>query len=787
MIDGSIAKEYNSSAEFAYPNCMGDPAKMNREFYLSYCQAFFSEYVNNQTSFPYAFDGFERSYPELRAYARGKNSPDKYKKLMCGVSQDGRVGETYMNISWAVPQVLPKFRDVIKGIAMSIDFDVNAIATDPSSQAQKEKEKAYYKLQQSKVYKEFKKQAQGMGIPTENVDMNFESERQVDLFFEAGGFKLAVEVAAMACITQSKYLSDIDTIKEQVIEDLIDLGVGVMCDEINANGQIRVRYVDPEAFFCAYSAYSDHRNIDRCGELKLYKVRELRELTELSEEDIKLISRKYAKNYGNTTTGLASGGLYNTNRREDFTRSQYNNLMNDFRVPVMNVCFIAGEIETKTKVKNKTTGATVINTVPNDYKLSKRGERDGKVIVQNKVEYVYECKWIPGTNIVFDYGKAKYIPRKNQLGVMEVRLPYHVYKSGTASIVDRCIPYVDDIAIATYKIRNSIASVPPAPRMVIDKAVLENLVLGGKKFTPKEAMNLFEQKGTLFIQSLSDHGDQVTGSTNRPIDFLPSGISEDLVSFRGEIDNGINMIRNVTGVNELVDGSTPPNRTAVGVAQMANGATNNTLKPLFKGYEILYQRVTTNWILRWQLLVKSQGYKGQVMAIGEENAKVIELSKDFCLSEIGIFIKPAMTSIEKAELLEQIAQMRNINMTNGGSGGIAPDAYLMLRQAVMSGNIPMAQKLFAEAIDYQRRKDQEREKENINYNAQVQQQSAQVAAEEQRRTAQLEHANKMQEMAMKAYLDASLIREEKDIDNAIQNINALYPTEPKQNEPAPMQ
>jgi hypothetical protein len=787
MIDESIATDYSGSSSFAYPEHMGDPEKMDKSFYLAYCKAFFSEYVRNQTSLPYSFNDGERSFSELRAYARGKNTPDKYKKLICGHDAKGNLNKTYMNISWAVPQVLPKFRDVIKGIAMSIDFDVNAIATDPSSLAQKEKEKAYYKIQQSKVFKEFKKQAQALGVPVEQVDVNFESERQVDLFFEAGGFKLAVEIATIACITQSKYLSDMDTIKEQVIEDLIDLGIGVMCDEINANGQIRARYVDPEAFFCAYSAYSDHRNIDRCAELKLYKLRELRELTELTEEELKNITKKYAENYGNTAIAMATGGIYNTNRRDQFSGVDNYSRTNDFRVPVMNVCFIASEIETMTKVKNKNTGATVINRVPSDYKLSKRGEKDGKVIVQNKVEYVYEAKWIPGTNVVFDYGKAKYIPRKNQLGVMEVRLPYHVYKSGTASIVDRCIPYVDDIAIATYKIRNSIASIPPAPRMVIDKAVLENLVLGGQKLTPKEALNLFEQKGTLFIQSLSDHGDQVTGSTNRPIDFLPSGISEDLAAFRGEIDNGINMIRNVTGVNELVDGSTPPNRTAVGVAQMASGATNNTLKPLFKGYEVLYQRLCTNWVLRWQLLVKSQGYKGQVMSIGEENAKVIELSKDFCMSEIGIFIKPAMTAVEKNELLEQIAQLRNVNMSSGGQGGIAPDAYLMLRQAIVSGNIPMAQKLIAEAIDYQRRKDQEREKERIEYNAQVQQQSAMVAAQEERKTDQIKHANKMQEMAMDAYLQAQLIQEEKDIDNAIQKINALYPTQPSGNEPVPMQ
>ena len=777
MLDSSIASQYQQG-NYAYPNHMGEPSKMDKNFYLAYCKAFLYDYVNNNLALPYNFSNGMRSYGELRAYARGTNSPDKYKQLLIGKSEKGdKVRNNWMNISMDAPKIIPKFRDVIKGIAMSIDFDVSVFATDPSSQAQRDKEKAYYKLQNSATFNQVKAAAKQLGVNVPDPKLKFQDNEQVDLFFEAGGFKLGVEIAAMACIIQSKNLSDIDTTKEQVIEDLIDLGIGVMRDEINANGQIKVRYVDPANFFCSYSQYNDHRNMDKCAEFKLYKIRELREQTDLDEKEIKEIAQKYAKNYSNDAIFPYSRFVNNEiNQRDSFHRRAGAWPIDDYRVAVMNVCFIAGELETYTKVKNKKTGATVTNKVANDYELSPRDTKDGKELIKYKTEYVYECKWIPGTNVIFDYGKAKYIIRKTQLGENEVRLPYHVYKTGTSSIVERCVPYADDIAIATFKIRNTISKLPPAPRMAIDKSVMQNIELGGVKFTPLEVMDLFQQAGTLFYQSLDDFGDQRTGTTSNPISFMPSGIGEDIQIFRSEIEQGIHMMRQVTGINELIDGSTPPERTAVGVANLATGAANNTLKPLFKGYEVLYQRVCTNWLLRWQVLVQSQGYKGKVVAIGENNAKVIELTKDFALADIGLFVKPAITSVEKEELLMQITQLRNANVSQGGVGGISPDTYLMLRQVVMSGNMPLAQKLLAEAIKQQKKEDEERQMRQMQANAQVQQQSAQVAGQEERTTEQLKHANKMRELAMEAYVKSELIQQENDVTRAVQTISELFPS-----------
>lgn len=771
-IPENIVSKY-ASGTFNVPTEDVPDDEKTSSYYLDICRSFFNDYVTNRTAFPYEANNI-RGVEELRAYGQGVQSPEKYQKILCRsrFDQDDSVP---LNISWDAPRILPKFRDVIKGIAMGIDFDVSIVATDPQSQTTKDKERAYYKLQSSGVFKEFKKQVQQLGIPTDQFNMDFENEKDVDLFFESGAFKLGIEIAGMACIIQSQNLSDFEGgIKEAAIEDLIDLGYIVLSDTTTANGEIKSRYVDPAAFFCPYSQYKDYRNIDKCAELRLMTIRELRSETQLTEEQIITVARKYATNYGNDRFSVP-GAYWNRDLKRDKFEQRFGSWpIDNFVVPILHTTFIAKDVETYTKIINKKGGNAVLNQVHSNYKLSNKDKKDGKELITSKVEYVYECKWIIGSDFVFDYGKSDYCVRDNQLGTNEVRLPYQIYKTGSSSIVERCIPLIDDIAIATFKFRESIAKLPPAPRMVIDQSLLQNLMLGDRKMRPIEALDLFGQTGVLYVKSLDDFNEMQSASTMNPINFLPSGISEDLQIFTAEINSKIDMIRQVTGINELVDGSTPPNRTAVGVAELATGATNNTLKTLFRAYETAFKNNQINCLRRWQLLCQRNGYKGKVRAIGEVNYGTIKLTKDFALADFGLFVKPAATAAEKNQIMADIVNLRNMNITNGGVGGITPDMYLNILSIIKSGNIALAQKTLKTAMDEQRQKDQQREMERIQANAQVQQQSAQVAENEKRMTQELEHNNTMKQMAFQAYLDAEIMSTKAEIEAAMMDIDRMF-------------
>lgn len=776
-----VIDKYKEGKFASPPSAMSDEDR-DAKYYLDICRSFFNDFICNRTAFPYETKNI-RSIEELRAYGQGVQSPDKYKKILCRSKFD-QDDTNPLNISWDAPRIMPKFRDVIKGIAMDIDFEVGVIATDPTSQTTKEKERAYNKVQASGKFKEFKKMIQELGVPTDQPEMEFDNPKQVDVFFESGAFKLGIEIAATACIIQSQNLSDFDgSIKENAIEDLIDLGFVTLADTTTANGEVKSRYVDPASFTCSYSDYKDYRNIDRCAELRMMTIRELRSESNLSEEEIISVARKYATNYNNSRFSVPSNYWNSDSRRDSFDQRFGSWPIDNFVVPVLQVCFIAKDVETYTRIINKKGGNVVMNQVHNNYKLSKKDKKEGKEIITSKVEYTYECKWVPGTDFVFDYGKSDYCVRNNQLGINEVRLPYQICKTATSSIVERCVPIIDDIAIATFKFRESVARLPPAPRMVIDQSLLENLMLGDKKMKPIEALDLFGQTGVLYVKSLDDFQEMQSAATLNPINFLPSGISEDLQIFTAEINTKIDLLRQVTGINELVDGSTPPDRTAVGVAELATGATNNTLKTLFRCYETAFKNNQTNCLKRWQLLCQKNKYKGKVQAIGEMNYKTIELTKDFALADFGLFIKPAATAAEKQQLIADITNLRNMNVTNGGAGGITPEMHLKVYTTIKSGNIPMAQKLLREAMDEQREKDRQREMENIQANAQVQQQSSQAAEAERRATLQQEHTSKMREMAFQAYLDAQLMNNKGEIEAALKEIDRMFAPQGQQQQP----
>ena len=739
MIPESIAQIY-TAAQKVYPDTTMSPEERDEAFFLSVAEGFFSDFVSNRTLRPYNWSG-ERSYEELRQYAQGEQSPLKYQNVLCPprVNRARQSGDPYfkppgggdnvfMNISWATVKVLPKIVDTILGLSTGIKFKPTPIAIDDSSMTTKSLEKALYELQLDPAYKEIKAMAQATGVQMQQPELEFSSKSDIDMFFNLGGIKLAWELAASNAILSTEQQSDLETIKTMLIEDLVVLGKAVCADYIEPiDNSVKIRYVDPANFTCNFSNYNDFRNMERGMEIRYMTMAELRRETDLSEEDINEIAKQY-EGYRSAPGLITNSGNGNNSIWRDKTQ---NNSILENLIPVAAIKFIATDVEKFAEVTNRKYGNLSYKKVKGDVKLSRRDKEDGKVIKEHKTEFVYKVSFIPGTSKVFDYGKDIDIIRTGPNGQKQARLPWHVYKTQKASVVERSIPFVDDICIAVYKKRNTIAKMPPLPALAINTAVMRNLTLGGVKMNPVEAQDLFGQSGTLYFEGMDDHGKYVGGYTSSPITPISIGteFANAINAYNMEIDKGMENIRLVTGVNEFIDGTTAPERLGLGVAEMAAGATNNTLRTIFKGYESLLKNAMQSAILRWQLVASTDGYKGKVMAIGEQSVQVFQLTKDFSMANFGLKIEILPGEVEKQQLMQEIVALGTMNYQTNGEAGLDPSVVFALKRLIRADNMLMAQFLLAKAVKEARARAESKQKEMMAQNAQAQQQAVQAGNE----------------------------------------------------------
>ena len=99
----------------------------------------------------------------------------------------------------------------------------------------------------------------------------------------------------------------------------------------------------------------------------------------------------------------------------------------------------------------------------------------------------------------------------------------------------------------------------------LDADGLAEVDLGnGTNYNPQEALNMFFQTGSVIGRSMTQDGDMNPGKV--PIQEITTGAGGGkMQSLIANYNYYMQMIRDVTGLNEARDGSTPDSRALVGV------------------------------------------------------------------------------------------------------------------------------------------------------------------------------------------------------------------------------
>ena len=710
-----------------YPNHNIDPSQKGKDWCLSYAKASWSDYSSHGTQ---SFNNNRGTYPKIKDYAQGNQSVNKYKQLM---NVDEADNESWIAIDWSVLPIVPKFRRIALGKLSKTEYNITATPIDAMAQSDVEK---YYKTKKATMdlrnaaaqsmpgMEEFSalKGKPGDPVNDEELEMHMsftykhnaaiEMEQGIDLIF---------------------HTNDMEEKRKQINEYLFDFGVAGYKEYIDSNGAVKVRVINPAKILISHSNKRDFSDKIHVGEVTEMSIADLKQRAgnQFDEKDYQDISERFSGRKGS--------------QRMNTSNNAFSKNYDDSKILVLEMEFFSVDQmvhESRTdKRGNKRFGRAGYNS---------QNKRKNKY-VRSSYKTVYKISWIVDSEYCYDYGLCSDMKRVKS-NLMDTDLSYHIFAPDfhnmkPLGIMEQLIPIADQIQISWYRLQNTINQARPKGIM-IELGALEDIPLGagGQQMKPMDVIDLFNKTGTLVYRK-NDIGGKATNY--KPIEELENGLGRDAMTYYQVIQNNIEMIRQITGLNEFTDGSTPDARSLTTTAKLAAQATNNALAHIEQGERRLLERLASAVIVRLQDSVKKNPIEGYVRALGRNTMEFFKLSPSVSKHEFGVKIEDRPTEEVKARLM-------GILQNSVAQGQVDFEDAVYIEQIT---NLKQAQQVLSYRIKKKKEEAQANAQKQQEMNGQIQQQSAQAAEQSKQQTLQMEMEGKMQMEKLKAQLQSQLQKE----------------------------
>ena len=285
----------------------------------------------------------------------------------------------------------------------------------------------------------------------------------------------------------------------------------------------------------------------------------------------------------------------------------------------------------------------------------------------------------------------------------------------------------------------------------LDADGLAEIDLGnGTNYNPQEALNMFFQTGSVIGRSFTETGDMNPGKV--PIQEISSGSGgQKMQSLIGTYNYYLQMIRDVTGLNEARDGSTPDKNALVGVQKMAAANSNTATRHILQSGLFLTAEVAEQLSLRISDIIEYSPTKNAfIHALGAHNVATLEEMSNLHLYDFGIFIDLTPDEEEKAMLENNIQAAL-------AQGGINLEDAIDVREIK---NIKLANQVLKLRRKKKMEQDQLMQQQNIQAQAQANAQAQQVAAQAEMQKDQAKMQGLTQLEQVKAQLQAQKMQQE---------------------------
>ena len=726
---------YNQNSSFP-DQVVSDAEKATMEYGLAVGRAIEGEWFRNYrygTNAPgYAIN--YNNYALLRLYARGEQPIQKYKDELA-INGD----LSYLNLDWKPVPVISKFVDIVVNGMSQRNYDINAYAQDPV--CSKIRTEYARNLMVDIEAKDYLEKAQNLlGVKAFSQDpLNAPQDKEELAVHLQMDFKQSVEVAEEEVISQILDKNKYDLVRQRINYDLTVLGIGCVKTMWNKAEGVTVDYVDPAALVYSYSDDPNFENLYYVGEVKSVYLADIKkQFPNLTDEELKVI-QKYPGN---------SEYLRNWNGRQD-----------DQTIQVLYFEYKSYSDQVY-KIKQTDQGLEKALEKPDTFNPP---EADSFNKVSRTIETLYSGAKILGHPMMMEWKMAENMTRP-VADTTKVNFSYAVsaprmYKGRINSLVSRITGFADMIQLTHLKIQQVLARVVP-DGVFLDMDGLAEVDLGnGTNYNPAEALNMYFQTGSIVGRSLTQEGDINRGKV--PIQELRTGSGgAKIQSLIQTYQYYLQLIRDVTGLNEARDGSNPDKNSLVGLQKLAAANSNTATRHILQASLYLTLRACENISLRvadsLQFPLTRQALENSISTFN--TATLGELINQQ-IHDFGIFITLEPDEEEKAQLEQNIQIALKANQ-------IYLEDAIDIREVK---NLKLANQL----LKFRRKKKQEADQKaaqaNIQAQAQANQQTAEKAAlaemqKQQALTAssvELEKAKtefEIQKMQMQAQIDQQALQ-----------------------------
>jgi len=637
-----------------------------------------------------------QDFHRLRLYARGEQSVAKYKDEL---SINGDL--SYLNLDWKPVAVLSKFVDIVVNGMTDKGYQIKSYASDPY--AVKERTdfafNAMRDITNQALISELNELTGKNFFKTPNPEELPQNKQELDMYMQLN-YKQAIEIAEEEVIENVFSYNKYEEVKKRLAYDLVVLGISAVKTDFNLANGVTVDYVDPANLVYSYTEDPNFEDIYYVGELKSMSLQEVKKLFPyLTDSDLEEIE-KYPGDANYTRNYYGQDDQYNQVQVLFFEYKTYNNQV--------------------FKIKETDQGLEKALEKDDSFNPPENAENYNKV--HRAIEVLYSGAKILGYEKMLKWELAENMTRPFS-DQTKVQMNYSItaprmYKGRIESIVSKCIGFADMIQLTHLKIQQVLARMVP-DGVFVDVDGLAEVDLGnGTSYNPQEALNMYFQTGSIVGRSLTQDGDLNQGKV--PIQELQtsSGIGK-IQALIQTYQYYLQMIRDVTGLNEARDGSQPNKDSLVGLQKLAAAASNTATKHILQSLMYLTVRTAENISLRVADMLDFPLTKQALLgSINQFNVATLDELSNLNMHEFGIFLELEPEEEDKQNL------EKNIQIALQ-AGQIGLEDAIDIRQI---NNTKLANQYIKLSQKKKRERDEKAAQANIQAQAQANAESAEKAA-----------------------------------------------------------
>src|SRR5690348_5299077 len=382
----------------AFPDHNQDPRlKLLKPFHLQFAKAAWQSW---QIGMPVGsmFMAKAAEYEEELAYSMGRQSIDKHKKELLPEDEND---ESFTKISWEGRQDGVVLLNIAKSKLKKALYNILCTPINPTAKDAQDEE---YRKQKVKI---MMRQAAPPELanhpllkrnPGEAEDLE---ELQMEIDFNP---KFVRAKDAEESIQLVFYENEMDKILDQVADDLINHGAAIIENNLDENNKVVLERVPLNQFACSKTNQPDFSDITWYFRIRSTSLSDLSKYFE-PDDITKLLHQVQGTNGNPTNLGV---------------NTYENNGYDIFKADVMHLRFISWDKRVTETNKDKNGNLKVSKAKPSIPDKVKGDTR----FVGKTIQNIYECKWVVGTDLVYNFGKMPNMPRSVNVATMgKTKLP----------------------------------------------------------------------------------------------------------------------------------------------------------------------------------------------------------------------------------------------------------------------------------------------------------------------------------------------------------------------------